>query len=91
MPQYEDKTDLSEKELDMRRAIDSLNEEHEAVNAYTQRAKACSDEVLKKILLHHSKEEKEHAAMLIEWIRRQDPEYDHELKDYVFTEKEISH
>ena len=75
----------------MRRAIDSLNEEMEAVNAYTQRAKACSDDALRKVLLHHSKEEKEHAAMLVEWIRRQDPEFDHELKDYVFTEKEISH
>jgi uncharacterized protein len=89
--QYEDKNDLSEKELDMRRAIDSLNEEMGAVNAYIQRAKASSNESLKKILLHHSKEEKEHAAMLIEWIRRQDPEFSKELKDYVFTEKEISH
>lgn len=89
--QYEDNEDLSDKELDMRRAIDSLNEEMEAVNAYTQRAKACSDEHLKKMLLHHSKEEKEHAAMLIEWIRRQDPEYDKELKEYVFSEeKDIS-
>ncbi len=89
--QYEDKADLSSVELDMRRAIDSLNEEMEAVNAYKQRAKACADEKLAKILLHHAKEEKEHVAMLIEWIRRQDPEFDHELKDYVFTEKEISH
>ena len=89
--QYEDNEDLSDKELDMRRAIDSLNEEMEAVNAYIQRAKACGDEQLRKILLHHSKEEKEHAAMLIEWIRRQDPEYDKELKEYVFSEKEISH
>jgi len=62
-----------------------------AVNAYTQRAKACSDGYLKKMLLHHSKEEKEHAAMLIEWIRRQDPEFSDELKEYVFSEeKDIS-
>ena len=87
--QYEDKNDLTQEELDMRRAIDSLNEEMEAVNAYTQRAKACGDEALKKILLHHSKEEKEHAAMLIEWIRRKDPEYHDELKDYLFKEEDI--
>ncbi len=89
--QYEDKKDLSDKELDMRRAIDSLNEENEAINAYTQRAKACSDPELRKILIHNSNEEKEHAAMLLEWIRRQDPVFEKELKEYLFAkEKDIS-
>jgi len=87
--QYEDK--LTNNTFDMVRAIDSLNEEMEAVNAYRQRAEASSDEHLKKILLHHAKEEKEHAAMLIEWIRRQDNEFSEELKEYVFSEeKDIS-
>ena len=87
--QYEDK--LTDNTFDMVRAIDSLNEEMEAVNAYRQRAEASSDEHLKKILLHHAKEEKEHAAMLIEWIRRQDNEFSEELKEYVFSEeKDIS-
>jgi len=86
--QYEDKKDLTKVELDLRRAIDSLNEEMEAVNAYHQRARACSDKELKKILMHNANEEKEHAAMLIEWIRRQDENFSKELKDYLFSQEE---
>lgn len=80
----EDMSKLSSKTKDMRRAIDSLREEIAAIDYYNQRADSCSDENLKKILLHNAKEEKEHAAMLIEWIRQNDPEFDHELKDYLF-------
>ena len=42
-------------------------------------------------LAHNRDEEKEHAAMVLEWIRRQDPTFDKELKDYLFTEKPIAH
>ena len=87
----EDRNKLSDKVLDQKRAIDSLREEIEAVNFYHQRAEACTDSELKKILLHNAKEEKEHAAMLIEWLRRNDKEFEHELKDWLFTDREMDH
>jgi hypothetical protein len=84
---YEQDEKLSSKTLDMNRAIDSLKEEVEAVTAYNQRAEACTDENLKKILIHNANEEKEHATMLIEWIRQHDKEFAKELKEYMFAEK----
>jgi len=76
---------------DMHRAITSLMEELEAVDWYNQRVDACKDDDLKAILAHNRDEEKEHAAMVLEWIRRNDPRFDKELKDYLFTEKQIAH
>jgi len=29
--------------------------------------------------------------MLLEWIRRKDPTFSKELKDYLFTDKQIAH
>jgi ferritin-like protein len=75
----------------MHRAIVSLMEELEAVDWYNQRADACKDEDLKAILVHNRDEEKEHAAMVLEWIRRKDPAFSKELKDNLFTEKPIAH
>ncbi len=86
---YEETSKLSEKTLDFRRAIDSLREELEAVDFYQQRIDATKNPELRKILEHNRDEEKEHAAMLIEWLRRNDPTFSKELKDYLFTEKEI--
>ncbi len=86
---YEEPSKLSDKTLNMRRAIDSLREELNAVDLYNQRADAVSDPELKKILLHNSAEEKEHAAMLMEWMRRNDPEYDKEFKDALFKDGDI--
>jgi hypothetical protein len=54
------------------------------VDWYNQRVDACSDPELKKILAHNRDEEKEHASMVLEWIRRRDPAFDHELKDALF-------
>lgn len=88
MPNQEDK--LSPAVADMHRALKSLMEELEAVDFYNQRADACFDPELKKILAHNGNEEKEHAAMLLEWIRRNDPTFEHELKDSLFKEGEIS-
>jgi hypothetical protein len=59
-------------------------EELEAVDWYDQRVQASSDEELKAILAHNRDEEKEHASMVLEWIRRRDPAFDHELKDALF-------
>ena len=83
--------ELSTEARDLHRAIASLVEELEAVDWYNQRVDICTDPELRAILAHNRDEEKEHAAMLLEWIRRRDPAFDHELKDYVFTEKPIAH
>ena len=80
---------LSDGIKDMHRAIVSLIEELEAVDVYNQRADICTDTELKEILLHNGNEEKEHAAMLLEWIRRQDPDFDKQLKRFLFSQQEI--
>ena len=82
---------LSQATLDMHRAIVSLIEELEAVDWYQQRADACGDPELKAILEHNRDEEKEHAAMVLEWIRRRDSTFSKELKDYLFTDKSLAH
>ncbi len=82
---------LSDETRDMHRAIVSLMEELEAVDWYNQRMDACTDQELKAILAHNRDEEKEHASMVLEWIRRQDSSFDHELRDYLFTDKPITH
>ena len=86
---HEAAVDLSDETRDMHRAIVSLMEELEAVNWYNQRADACKDPELRAILAHNRDEEKEHAAMVLEWIRRHDPRLSKELKDYLFTTKPI--
>ena len=86
---HEPLTELSDATRDMHRAIISLMEELEAVDWYNQRVDACHDPELKMILAHNRDEEKEHAAMLLEWIRRRDSRFNKELKDYLFTEKPI--
>lgn len=83
--------ELSAETRNMHRAIVSLMEELEAVDWYNQRADACKDPALKAILEHNRDEEKEHASMLLEWIRRNDPRFSKELKEYLFTEKPIAH
>jgi ferritin-like protein len=88
---HEPLAELSDATRDMHRAIVSLMEELEAVDWYNQRVDACKDVELKAILEHNRDEEKEHAAMVLEWIRRQDPVFDKELKDYLFTKKSLSH
>lgn len=75
---------LSAETMDMHRAITSLMEEMEAVDWYNQRVDACTDSELKSILAHNRDEEKEHAAMVLEWIRRHDQKMDHELRDALF-------
>ncbi|MGO8756467.1 MAG: encapsulin-associated ferritin-like protein [Gallionellaceae bacterium] len=82
---------LSAETRDMHRAIISLMEELEAVDWYNQRVDTCGDSELKAILAHNRDEEKEHAAMVLEWIRRHDPRFDKELRGYLFTDKKITH
>ena len=87
---HEPCSELSDETKDMHRAIVSLMEELEAVDWYNQRVDACKDPELKKILEHNRDEEKEHAAMALEWIRRKDKKMDQHLRDYLFTEGEIT-
>ena len=83
--------ELSDDTRDMHRAITPLMEELEAVDWYKQRVDATKDPELAAILAHNRDEEKEHAAMVLEWIRRKDPAFDKELKDFLFTDKTIAH
>jgi len=88
---HEPVSELSAETRDMHRAIVSLMEELEAVDWYNQRVDACKDPELGAILAHNRDEEKEHAAMLLEWIRRRDSTFSKELKDYLFTDRPLSH
>ena len=88
---HEPVNELSTKTRDMHRAIVSLMEELEAADWYNQRVDVCKDKELQAILIHNRDEEKEHAAMLVEWIRRQDDVFHAELKEYLFTDKPLSH
>ncbi|HET8574937.1 MAG TPA: ferritin [Candidatus Paceibacterota bacterium] len=85
---HEKREQLSEYTQDMKRAVDSLREELEAMDWYLQRADATEDANLKKILLHNRKEESEHAAMLLEWIRQHDEDFDQHLHEYLFSDAE---
>ena len=90
MPYQEPANEISDKARDMHRALESLKEELEAVDWYNQRADICKDSELKAILAHNRDEEKEHASMILEWIRRKDSRFSKELKDYLFTDKPIA-
>lgn len=81
---------LSKETIHMHQAISSLMEELEAVDWYRQRADDCDDGDLKEILLHNMREEIEHAAMVLEWLRRNDETFDKELRDRLFTEGPIA-
>ncbi len=80
---------LKPESQDMAKALQSLIEELEAVDWYGQRMDAAHDDELRRILGHHRDEEKEHAAMLLEWIRRRDPAFDGHLRDYLFTSGDL--
>ena len=81
---------LSKKTLSMHHAIVSLMEELEAVDWYQQRADDCEDPELKEILLHNMREEMEHAAMVIEWIRRNNDDFAGHLKEFLFKDGDIA-
>ena len=88
---HEPVEELSDETRDMHRAIVSLMEELEAVDWYNQRADACRDPELRAILAHNRDEEKEHAAMVLEWIRRRDAVLSKKLKEFLFSDKPIAH
>jgi hypothetical protein len=75
---------LSPDTVDRHRAITSIMEELEAVDWYHQRAQATEDVELRALLEHNRDEEKEHASMLLEWLRRRDDQLDRHLRTYLF-------
>lgn len=81
---------LSEETLETHRAVVSLLEELEAIDWYQQRIDAARDEQLKQILAHNRDEEKEHAAMSLEWLRRRDPTLDAVLREYLWSDGPIA-
>ncbi len=87
---HEDATKLGPEVIDQHRAIVSLMEELEAVDWYNQRAKATTNPELRAILEHNRDEEKEHASMVLEWLRRSDPKLMQHLKTYLFTEEPVT-
>ncbi len=87
---HESEERLGAEVVDLHRAVVSIQEELEAVDWYNQRAHATDDTELAAILEHHREEEKEHAAMLLEWLRRRDPALDRHLRTYLFTDGSIT-
>jgi ferritin-like protein len=87
---HEARETLSPEILDRHRAIVSLMEELEAADWYDQRYEASRDAELRAILAHNRDEEKEHAAMVLEWLRRRDPALDKHLRAYLFQEGDIA-
>ena len=81
---------LSEETRNLHRAIVSLIEELEAIDWYQQRAQACSDPDLAAILIHNQDEEIEHAAMVMEWLRRHHPQFNATFRRYLFTDGPIT-
>tara|TARA_Y100001933_G_scaffold99596_1_gene100036 strand:+ start:6081 stop:6437 length:357 start_codon:yes stop_codon:yes gene_type:complete len=82
---------LSPETLDLHRALSSLMEELEAVDWYQQRVDATDDPALKEILAHNRDEEIEHACMVIEWLRRNHPKFDEQLRRFLFKDGPIGH
>ncbi|HEY1652931.1 MAG TPA: ferritin-like domain-containing protein [Acidimicrobiales bacterium] len=80
---------LDEATIDRHRAFQSMIEEFQAVDWYDQRVKATNDSSLADILAHNRDEEKEHASMTLEWLRRRDPVLDRNLRTYLFTTEPV--
>jgi hypothetical protein len=90
IPYHEPEQSLSEHTRDLHRALTSLKEEIEAVDWYQQRADVTPDAELKAVLIHNRNEEIEHACMVLEWLRRNSPDFDEHLRTYLFTEAPIT-
>ncbi|MCF8303405.1 MAG: ferritin-like domain-containing protein [Bacteroidales bacterium] len=87
---HEPPQELSEETRNFTRALHSLMEEIEAVDWYHQRVDLTKDESLKSIMAHNRDEEIEHACMALEWLRRNMPGWDAMLREFLFTEGNIT-
>ncbi len=81
---------LDEATVDHHRAMTSLCEELQAIDWYDQRVRATSDDSLAAILAYNRDDEKEHAAMALEWLRRRDVALDANLRKFLFTSSPIT-
>jgi len=82
--------DLPPETVDRHRAIVSLMEELEAVDWYDQRVHAATNDELRSVLAHNRDEEKEHACMMLEWLRRNDEGFAAHLGTYLYSEGPIT-
>ncbi len=87
---HEPAEELPQEARDFSRALNSLKEEIEAIDWYHQRIAVTGNDSLAAILVHNRDEEIEHACMTIEWLRRNMPGWDEELRTYLFTEGDIA-
>jgi len=83
-------TGLSNEALNIHRALASLQEELEAIDDYHQRVDVSDDESLKAVLAHNRDDEMEHAAMLLEWLRRAMPGFDVQMKKFLFSSEALT-
>lgn len=86
---HESASQLKPETIDRHRAVVSIMEELEAIDWYDQRIDAAQDAELRELLAHNRDEEKEHAAMMLEWLRRHDAKLDEHLRTYLFTDKRL--
>jgi ferritin-like protein len=86
---HENEQSLKPETIDRHRAVVSIMEELEAVDWYDQRFDAATDKELKELLAHNRDEEKQHASMMLEWLRRRDPKLNEHLRTYLFTDKSL--
>ena len=86
---HESSDQLRPETIDRHRAVVSIMEELEAIDWYDQRIDAATDQELKDILAHNRDEEKEHATMMLEWLRRHDPKLDEHLRTYLFADRPV--
>lgn len=86
---HESEQTLKPETIDRHRAVVSIMEELEAIDWYDQRIDAAHDQELREILAHNRDEEKEHASMILEWLRRHDDKFDEHLRTYLFTRKPL--
>ena len=87
---YVEKGNVSRKVLDLNRARQSAIEELQAIMWYDERADATTDNALREVLAHNRDDEKEHATLLMEWLRRNDPQYAHKIKEIFGKSKKLS-
>ena len=86
---HENEAILAAETKDRHRALASLQEELEAIDWYDQRVDAAGDPELKAILAHNRDEEREHAMMVLEWLRRKAPGFEEQMRTYLFKEGAI--
>ena len=88
--EYNERGNISAKTLNLNRARQSLIEELQAIMWYDERGDATSNRELKEVLAHNRDDEKEHATLLLEWLRRNDKALDKKLKEIIFKSGELS-